>query len=161
MDRQTQIQFVWSCHMPSVVKLFYFYFQAVFRNIACLRSFSTKPSQTSKHVLDEMFNEHERNRILECFNKCTPEELQFTKQLSHQKALAVVKYRDRNGDFGSLSEILRVPGVGILGLQKLCTTMKSLDYSAVQKLREKLDMETVKPSPPLSEYFHQVVQMFV
>ena len=117
---------------------------------------STKPSQSSKHVLDEMFSENERQRILECFNKCSPEELQFTKQLSHQKALAIVKYRERNGNFGTLSEILRVPGVGILGLQKLCSTMKALDYTAVQKLREKLDMETVKPSPPLPDILQQV-----
>ncbi|XP_076460230.1 transcription elongation factor, mitochondrial-like [Babylonia areolata] len=132
---------------------------AVFRNL--VRPLTTKPSQTSKHVLDEMFSDVERDRILECFNRCTPEELQFTKQLSHQKALAVVKYRERNGDFGSLSEILRVPGVGILGLQKLCTTMKALDYAAVQKLREKLDMETVKPSPPLSENLQQNLSSLV
>lgn len=103
-----------------------------------------------------MFSEDERERILDCFNKCSPEELQFTKQLSHQKALAVIKYRERNGNFGTLSEILRVPGVGILGLQKLCSTMKTLEYTDVQKLREKLDMETVKPSPPLPETLRQV-----
>jgi transcriptional accessory protein Tex/SPT6 len=107
-----------------------------------------------------MFTEDERHRILECFNKCSPEELQFTKQLSLQKALAVVKYRDRNGDFQALSEILRVPGVGILGLQKLCTTMRTLDYTAVQGLREKLDMETVKPSPPIPENLRKVGHLF-
>lgn len=128
--------------------------RCVFETSVC-RAFSANPSKTSKHVLDEMFTEGERQRILECFNKCIPEELQFTKQLSHQKALAVVKYRDRNGNFENLSEILRVPGVGILGLQKLCSTMRTLDYAAVQKLREKMDLETVKPSPPLSENLRQ------
>lgn len=129
-------------------------FQSLIRR--AVQSLSTKPSQTSKHVLDEMFSENERQRILECFNKCSPEELQFTKQLSHQKALAIIRYRERNGNFGTLSEILRVPGVGILGLQKLCSTMKGLDYTAVQKLREKLDMETVRPSPPLPDVLQQV-----
>ncbi|KAL8565882.1 hypothetical protein ACOMHN_059462 [Nucella lapillus] len=145
--------------MAATIRKLRFVSSVVTRNVA--RSLTTKPSQTSKHVLDEMFSDSERGRILECFNKCSPEELQFTKHLSHQKALAVVKYRDRNGDFGNLSEILRVPGVGILGLQKLCSTMKALDYAAVQKLREKLDLETVKPSPPLSEHLQQNLSSLV
>lgn len=117
---------------------------------------STNPVTTSKQLIDELYSEDEKQKLLDCFNKCSPDDLQFTKHLSAQKSLAVVQYRENNGPFTALSELLRVQGLGILGLQKLCSALKTMDHKSLQELKEKACLEKVKTTPPFPKYLVQV-----
>lgn len=112
---------------------------------------STKTSKASEHIFEEIFTAYEKTRILDIFNKCTTEELQFIRLLNNQKAVAIVKYRERNGNFSSLPELLHVPGLGIIGLQKICNTIKNVDFTSVHQLKKSLELESVKTKPPLPE----------
>lgn len=102
-------------------------------------------------MLDAAYTDEEKTNILDCFNKCSETELMFTKHLNKIKASAVVSYRSEHGNFENLSTVLKVPGIGILGLQKLCSTLKDKDALAVQKLSQLSTVETVRCYPNLAQ----------
>ncbi|XP_064594624.1 transcription elongation factor, mitochondrial-like isoform X2 [Liolophura sinensis] len=120
-------------------------------NATCLLQFITSKAKENEAMLDAAYTDEEKANILDCFNKCSETELMFTKQLNKVKASAVVSYRSKYGNFDNLSTVLKVPGIGILGLQKLCSTLKDKNALAVQKLKHLSAVETVRCYPNLAK----------
>ena len=113
---------------------------------------------SAKHadVLDTLYSPEEKDQIIDCFNRCSIQELRVSKQLNIAKASSIVKYREEHGDFESLSEIVKVPGLGVLGLQKVCNFFKDFSYEAVQKLNITSDHGSVKSNPAVTKSVREV-----
>ena len=121
------------------------------------RNILTSPAVlSSKHVLEEMYTTDEQRRILECFNRCSSADFYQSKLMNNRKAITFVEYRQRHGEFQSLSDVLKVPGVGILSLEKLCSKLKTMDYDAVKVLKLTMEEKKYRPNPALPDFLSQV-----
>lgn len=52
-------------------------------------------------------------------NKASSDQLAVIKGLGKKKAQAIIDYRQENGDFSSLDELIKVKGIGKITLQKI------------------------------------------
>lgn len=52
-------------------------------------------------------------------NKATSEQLAMLSGIGEKKALAIIEYREMNGDFVAISELLKVKGIGESILKKI------------------------------------------
>ncbi|XP_071107500.1 transcription elongation factor, mitochondrial-like isoform X2 [Haliotis cracherodii] len=125
------------------------------------RCFAQKTFHKDASILDTLYSDAEKEKILDTFNRCNEYELQHTRQLNHHKASSIVKHRKDNGNFQTLSDILLVPGVGILGIQKICNVLRTLDYETLQEKTSKADFDRVKAEPNISERTCQNVRTLV
>lgn len=73
-----------------------------------------------KDILKSLFTETERTNILNYFNTSSPEQLARRVKLRISKAEKIVKYRQENGNFSELHQIIEAPGLGSAGLTVAC-----------------------------------------
>ncbi|XP_046569706.1 transcription elongation factor, mitochondrial-like isoform X3 [Haliotis rubra] len=115
------------------------------------RCLAQKTFQKEASILDSLYSDAEKEKILDTFNRCNEYELQHTRQLNHHKASSIVRHRKDNGNFQTLSDILLVPGVGILGIQKICNVLRTLDYETLRDKTSRADFDRIRAEPNISE----------
>ncbi|XP_041363347.1 transcription elongation factor, mitochondrial-like [Gigantopelta aegis] len=126
-----------------------------------VRLASRLSSARQTDILDTLYSPEEKDRIIDCFNRCSVQELRVSKQLNLAKASSIVKYREEHGDFESLSAIVKVPGLGVLGLQKVCDFFKNFSYETVHKLNLSTDHGSVKSNPPITKIVRENMKSLV
>ncbi|XP_067672309.1 transcription elongation factor, mitochondrial-like [Haliotis asinina] len=125
------------------------------------RCLAQKTFRKEASILDSLYTDAEKEKILDTFNRCNEYELQHTRQLNYHKASSIVRHRKDNGNFQTLSDILLVPGVGILGIQKICNVLRTLDYETLRDKASKADFDRIRAEPNISENTCQSVRTLV
>lgn len=112
-------------------------------------------------MLDSLFTDKEKQNILDCFNKSSITELMATKNLNKQKSSSLIVHREKFGEFTSITDISKVPGMGMIGLQKLCNILKNVNYEKLREDAEKMTTEDVKVQPNLSKDMCKSIESLV
>jgi competence protein ComEA len=79
-------------------------------------------------------------------NSATAEELEALKDVGPVKAKAIVEYRKKHGAFKSIDELSKVPGVGVVTLQKIKSELSVTDVAkpgSVKATASGLDKKSV------------------
>lgn len=120
-----------------------------------------KAAGDKEMVLDSLYTDEEKRNILECFNKSSIMELMATKNLNKQKSSSVVSHREKFGEFTCLTDISKVPGFGLIALQKLCNILKRVTHEQLKESVHKMTAEVVKSQPNLSKEKCKSIQNIV
>ena len=70
-------------------------------------------------VLSSEFDKDQEEKVLEPLNSLSVARLRTLKYFSQQRAVNIVKHREEHGEFTTLSDVLAVPGFGVLGIKRI------------------------------------------
>ena len=102
-------------------------------------------------MFDSLYTDEEKRNILECFNKSSIMELMATKHFNKLRSNSVISHREKFGEFTCLSDVSKIPGLGLITLQKICNNLKNITHESLREDVEKLSTEVVKIQPSLSK----------
>ncbi|VDI72586.1 transcription elongation factor, mitochondrial [Mytilus galloprovincialis] len=79
---------------------------------------------TSRKKLNVLFSEEEQDKFVSLFNDAQAEQLALIKKCGSSKAKKIINFREENGDFSELSDVLKVLGMGEKTLIDICQTFQ-------------------------------------
>ncbi|CAC5362985.1 unnamed protein product [Mytilus coruscus] len=79
---------------------------------------------TSRKKLNALFSEEEQEKFVSIFNNAHAEQLALIKKCGNSKAKKIINFREENGDFSELSDVLKVLGMGEKSLIDICQTFQ-------------------------------------
>ncbi|XP_063444316.1 transcription elongation factor, mitochondrial-like isoform X2 [Mytilus trossulus] len=79
---------------------------------------------TSRKKLNVLFSEEEQEKFVSLFNEAHAEQLALIKKCGSSKAKKIINFREENGDFSELSDVLKVVGMGEKSLIEICQTFQ-------------------------------------
>ncbi|XP_029649618.1 transcription elongation factor, mitochondrial [Octopus sinensis] len=138
------------------------YFRDISNKNISVKKYS-KASTSESTLFDSFYSDDERKNILDCFNKASEIELLATRHLNKIKTSSVISHREQFGNFSTLNQISKVPGLSFLELQKLFNTLRSLNHEKMKELvpASMLSPEVTRSQPNMTKQISDSITSLV